>query len=121
MPLSNSLYGLFAADVVTKCRVPGHNLILGRHNINENGVYKMWSSNATPAVRISAARSSILRISWSELLPGVVLNLSKRRERSRLTPSIRGPYHEKRASHASLGETPMQYAVFALGLESRRQ
>ena len=51
-------------------------------------VYSMWSSRVSPAVRTSAARSSMLLISSSVLLPGPILKLLRRRERSELAPSF---------------------------------
>ena len=57
-----------------------------------------------PAVRISAARSSILPISWRGLLPGAILKRLRRWERSDLTPVVWGPYHARSASRASLSE-----------------
>ena len=38
-------------------------------------VYSMWLSRARPAVRISAARSSILPTSSIELLPGAIFKI----------------------------------------------
>ena len=49
-----------------------------------NEVYGMWSSRISPAVRVSAARSSILPVSSRGLLPGAILKLLRRRERSDL-------------------------------------
>ena len=49
-------------------------------------VYSMWSSSVSPAVRIFAARSSILSIYPSGLVPSPILQLLRRRERSDLAP-----------------------------------
>ena len=84
VPLSNSL-DIIAADTDTKCRVPCLHLVFGKAM---KMVYSMWSSSVNPAVRISAARSSILPISSIGLLPGAILKLSRRRENLDLPPVV---------------------------------
>ena len=78
-------------------------LVFGSQSANENRVQHVVIG-AIQNVVISAPRSSILPISSRELLTGAILKLLRRRERSDLAPVIRGPYHARSASHASLGE-----------------
>ena len=51
-------------------------------------VYIMWSSSVRPALRISAARSSVPPISSSGLLPGAIFTLLRHLERSDLAAVV---------------------------------
>ena len=85
-------------------------------------VYSMWSSTDIPAVRISAARLSILPISSSGLLPGAILKLSWHLERSALAAvNLRAVPRKENVQRLPRRGTPVQYTLVTLAFEGRRQ